>query len=295
MTIEDLPKGAIPDPVDERDFKAESIMGAAVVDWSKEFRLPVPTDEDQGQSDACVAYSSSYYHWQLHEKDFSRRDLFARIAQAQGAYIRDGVKAIVDQGQATRDEVPDPANPTYSNMRDKTGVNPQVEASDKELNYFVIANGSIDGVAAAVEMYQGVVFGVTGSNPGWQDLMNPRPPISGETTWGHALYAMGHHMHDGQKCIIAKSSWCNSVKEHHIKENYFKAGKTFNAWTLIPKEQQMNPNVTIYKNGAEYILGQRATTEQGLAQLLVSAGCPDLIAPDGNPDFEKINKIAHVL
>jgi hypothetical protein len=44
-------------------------------------------------------------------------------------------------------------------------------------------------------------------------------------------------MHGGQKCIIAKSSWCGTgIKEHHIKQNYFDSGNPFDGWTLIPKE-----------------------------------------------------------
>jgi hypothetical protein len=45
-------------------------------------------------------------------------------------------------------------------------------------------------------------------------------------------------MHGGQKCIICKSSWCGTgITEHHIKQNYFDSGNTFDGWTLIPKEQ----------------------------------------------------------
>ena len=48
---------------------------------------------------------------------------------------------------------------------------------------------------------------------------------------------MGFHMHNGQKCIICKSSWCGTgILEHHIKQNYFESGNTFDGWTLIPKE-----------------------------------------------------------
>lgn len=237
--IQDLPKGALPDVHDERDFLAEPLMAALPpIAWDKEFRLPNPGDEDQGTSDSCVAQAWSYYHNQINPGNYSRRDLFARIAQQYGAYIRDGGLAIVNAGQATRDEVPDPNPETPQNMRDKTGIDPAKEADDKELNSFVIQSNTIDAVAQAIEAYKGVVFGVVGSNEGWQDLTNPRPPASGETTWGHALYAMGHHMHNGVKCIIAKSSWCNTVTEHHIKENYFVSGNTFNSWTLIPKGQQ---------------------------------------------------------
>jgi len=250
MNIDNLGKGALPDPPDERDFKAAEIMGAVNVDWSKEFRVPEPPNQDQDSSDSCVAHAWSYYKWQLHRKDYSRRDLFCRIALPDfGAYIRDGGKETVKNGQSTKDEVSDPGFQTPQNMRDKSGTKQEFREDDKELNYFVLPQQDINGVAWGIQNYKGVVFGLTGSNPGWADLKNPRPPRFGETTWGHALYAMGFHMHDGQKCIIAKSSWCKTgVTEHHIKEIYFTTGNTFSAWTLIPNNtmQLVNDKGTVY-------------------------------------------------
>jgi hypothetical protein len=90
------------------------------------------------------------------------------------------------------------------------------------------------------------VFGVFGDNAGWSDLTNPEPPRR-EAEWGHALYAMGYHLHNGRKCIIAKSSWCGAQpghREHHIRDNYFSAGRVFNAWVLIPKERLQMINQT---------------------------------------------------
>lgn len=234
--IENLPKGCIPDSPDKRDYIAEEVLGATIIDWGKGFKLPAPPDEDQGTSDSCVAQAWSYYHWQLKEKNYSRRDLFSRIALSYGAEIRAGGKAIKNEGHATRDEVSDPNPQTPQNMRDSSGTKPEYRIDDIEADYKVISGGGIDAVAAAIRDYKGVVFGVQGTNAGWADMVNPRPPSYGEPgVWGHALYAMGYHLHDGQKCIIAKSSWCNSVKEHHIKQNYFDSGNTFNAWVLIPK------------------------------------------------------------
>jgi len=239
--IEQLPKGALRDAPDSRDFAAAPLLSALPpVDWSKGSGLPRPPLRDQNQADACVAHSWSYYHQQIKSIEFSRRDLFARIAQQYGADIRSGGWAIVTQGQQTEAELPDPNPETPANMRDKTGVTAAAEAAEEETNSFVIPN-DVDSTAAAILAYKGVVFGVTGSNPGWQDLVNPRPPQAGETTWGHALYAVDFHIHsDGQKCIIAVTSWPSAgIIEHHIRENYFTSGNTFNPWTLIPKEQQM--------------------------------------------------------
>lgn len=239
--IENLPKGTLRDPVDERDYKIEALGALPRVEWNKPYSVKEPRNEDQGSSDACVSYSVSYYHENSKSKVFSRRDLFARIALSDyGAYIRDGILAVVKQGQATRDEVPDPFNPTPQNMRDKSGVTLEKQADDQLSDGFVIPSNDIDTCAAAIKAYGGVVFGVDGTNTGWQDLLNPRPPQPGDSgLWGHALYAKGYHLHNGVKCIIAKSSWCSTgVTEHHIKENYFKSNHTFNPWTLIPRKEK---------------------------------------------------------
>lgn len=287
MNIEDLPKGCIPDTPDERDFKIESLGALRPVDWNTDFRVQDPGDEDQGTSDSCVAQAWSYYHKNLHGKNYSRRDLFARIALDYGAQIRDGGWQIVNNGQATRDEVPDPTPETPQNMRDKTGITQAKEADDKELNYFSLPK-DIDSVAAAVNAYDGVVFGVTGSNPGWQNLSEPRPPQGSETRWGHALYAMGYHTHSGQKCIIAKSSWCNSVKEHHIKQDYFLSGNTFNPWTLIPKGDQMSQvKIAIIHGEAGFFLAASDIAQmQAVGKVL---GRDVQVGPDGktitNPDI----------
>jgi hypothetical protein len=261
MPIENLPKGAIKSPEDPRDFKLEVLGALPPVDWSKEFRLPNPGDEDQGSSESCVAQSFSYFHNEIHPANYSRRDLYARIFLPQGgAYLRDGAAQIVANGQATRDEVPDPSPQTEAGMRDKTGVTASSEFSHKELAYYSFAP-DIDTVAAAIKAYNGAVIGVYGSNPGWQDLQNPRPPKAGETKWGHALYCMGYHLHNRVKCIIAKSSWCNEVKEHHIKADYFQSGNTFDNWTIAPKKGTNMDQIITQAKGPERRIVLKAATE----------------------------------
>lgn len=235
MNINDLGKGAVKDLPDSRDYQAP--MGAVNVDWSKEFRLPEPPQSDQANADCCVGEAWSYYHWQLTGKLFSVKSIFAYIALDYGAYIRDGGLRIVNFGQETSEETPDPNPKTARNMRDKSGLNPSDALDDKAVNCLVLPQQDINGVAWGIKNYKGAVFGLNGSNEGWRDLKNPEPPSYGTSVWGHALYAMGYHMHGNQKCIIAKSSW-KEVREHHIRENYFITGNTFNAWTLIPKESK---------------------------------------------------------
>jgi hypothetical protein len=149
--------------------------------------------------------------------------------------LRDGAAELVKRGQLTRDEAPDPNPETEAKMRVRTDISEQAGYDDIEAGYFSVNAKSPDALAQAIRDAQGVVFGVQGDDAGWSNLLNPKPAVSAE--WGHALYGMGFHMHDGQKCIIAKSSWCKTgVKEHHIKQNYFDSGNTFDGWTLIPKE-----------------------------------------------------------
>lgn len=257
MDISQLPKGCVPDPADKRDYKIESLGAAPPVDWNMPFSVPEPRDEDQGISDACVAYATSYYHENIKPgRVFSRRDLFARIALNYGSSLRDAILAVVKQGQATRDEAFDPDQPTPQNMRDKTGLTAAAEADDREFDGYVIPAADIDSVARTIRDFGGCLFGVIGDNKGWADILNPAPPTGAvpldfgnrPDLWGHGLYGKGYHMHDGQKCIIAKSSWCRTgVKEHHIKENYFKSGFTYNPWTLIPRKDTMANPVKKYK------------------------------------------------
>lgn len=250
MDIENLGKGAIPDQPDGRDYQAP--LGAVNVDWSKEFRLPDPPLFDQKNSDCCVSAAWSYYHWQLTGKHFSKRDLFCRIALDYGAYIRDGGLQIVKNGQADSKEVPDPSYPTPQNMRDKSGTKPEYRTDDLQANSFVLPQQDINGVAWGIKNYKGVVFGVQGDNGGWADMKYPKPPQI--PVWGHALYAMGYHIcKDGQKCIIAKSSW-GETNEHHIRENYFHSGNTFSAWVLIPKKY-MNDHVRIINHKGTIFIG----------------------------------------
>jgi hypothetical protein len=136
-------------------------------------------------------------------------------------------------------------------MLDKTGITVEKEASDRELAGLTVSL-DIDQWAAAIRACRGVVGGLEGTNAGWQNLANPQPPKPNSAEWGHALYFFGYHLHDGQKCVIAKSSWGNAgnTTVHHIKQNYFDSGFMFNAYTLTPKETLVNQTkIVLGKDG----------------------------------------------
>jgi hypothetical protein len=287
--IENLGKGAVVQPEDPRDFLFEA-LGAAPVDWSRGVRLSEPPDENQGTSLSCVAQATSYLHWQLHRNSWSRRSVYSSIFLPQGgAYLRDGVKYIATKGQATRDEAPDPSPETETNMRNRSDITAEEEASDIEAGYFLVTDSSIEGIAQAVRDYQGCIFGVHGNDAGWADLTNPLPPAStSQIEWGHALYAFGYHLHDGVKCIIAKSSWCKPTHhEHHIKQPYFLTGMTFNGWAVVPKEEFMTNSILV-KNGGEFGIYDPATSGDGLITLMRNRGMQTPLKPDGTLDFSQL-------
>lgn len=273
MNIEHLGKGAIRQPKDSTTPKfRHTLLAQALppVNWTSPYSNPEPISNDQGASSSCVGQGWSYYHEQLKPKRFSRRDIYAQIAlPGGGARIYDGHERIVNFGQATRDEVPDPEPETEANMLYKADITQAKEASDKELDGLTVAL-DINEWAKAIKALKGVVGGLEGTNAGWTNLANPSPPPPNSAEWGHCLYFFGYHLHNGVKCVIAKSSWGTSgnTTVHHIKQNYFDSGFMFNAYTLIPKGDTMNlvlDGTTLYLVGDK---GKLGIADQASADLL---------------------------
>jgi hypothetical protein len=261
--ISKLGKGAIPDIPDDRDF----VIGAnPPVDWTTPFILSEPPNEDQNGSSSCVAQGWSYYHWQLKRLNFCRRDIYSWIFKpGGGAEIRDGGLRIVNYGQETRENAIDPNPETESAMESTIGLDPNKEKINQELNSYVLLK-DIDTIANAIKQYSGVVFGVIGSDEGWQNITNPRPPLNTEIQWGHCLYLFGYQMYNGKKAVIAKSSWGTegNTTIHYITEDYFINNGTFifNPWTLIPKGNIMQPQITTQNHGGELRIVLKASTPE---------------------------------
>lgn len=257
LNIKDVGKGLHRQPPDSRDFQYEEVMGAAPIDWTKGFINPEPLDSDQGSSNRCVGEAFSYFHQQLKQIKFSPRDIYSQIYLPQsGAYLRSGAEILCTKGQQTIEECGDPNLNNEANNRIKCG-HPENATDSLEANYYAINGKSIDVIAMAIRDNKGCVIGIEGDNAGWHDMTNPVPPKNYE--WGHALYMYGFHMHDGKKCAIAKSSWCNTgVKQHHIKEDYFLSGYTFDGWVVIRKETGMKKVIiggTVFLKGNKGAIG----------------------------------------
>ena len=294
MHINELGKGILPDLPDPRDYKLEQIVAVPVVDWSKDILLPDVENFDQMMSDACGPVGSSFYHEQLISKIFSKRDLSSRTLLAYGSYARDNILAIVNEGQADKVEVLDPENPTPENMRDTTGTAAHERIDDREADGYSFPAYSIDYAAYCVANFKGCVFGVFGDSVGWVNPENPKPPLKHE--WGHLLYAQGYHLHDSQKCIIAKSSWypkSTTIKYHHIKEDYFK-NDTMSPWVIIPrKELNMSNAIFVKKAGTlEHGFYLPGTTEESLKDKALNLGREDILNSDGSVDFSKAKEVS---
>lgn len=287
--INEFGKGILPDPIDDRDYTiTNEALGAGIVVWKPEFIPSKLKFYCQAGSSACGPYATSYYGEKIDRTDSSRHDLYNRVfLPAGGSYIRDNILQRL-KGQSLQKDDPDEALPTEAQAR-MPGHGVRL-VTDKD--GFVIINHTIDGVAGAVQNYNGVVFGLYGTNEGWADEINPRPPKPGEVVWGHCLFVENFHLHDGVKCVLCVSSWINQSgtqhpEYHHIKENYFTSGNTFNPWTLIPKDNMSNA-VFVHKPGTqEYGFFLPKTSEEALKDMALNLGREDILTLSGTVDFTK--------
>ena len=265
----------------------------------------------------CIAYGTRIVGAVKPGKGGTKQDgipLFDSVAQARrevnprasmifvppagGAYIRDGGLKLIGEGITTRNEVFDPTPQTEPEMQVTTGT-PAQRASDQALNSFIVPK-DIESVAKAVRDYKGVVFGLYLSPDYNNDPTNLEPPAT-QTDLGHALYLFDYHLHNGVKCTIAKSSWCGTyggVRHHlhHIKENYYLSGMTFNPWTLIPKENQVMIEFVHIEGTNEYgLLVSSAVGKQYVpasTEADLKARFPQVpLKPDGSVDYSKARDI----
>ncbi len=268
MPIDHFGKGAKPDPIDPRDFKAQARFGAVIVDWTKRTGLvqKIKTWRNQNGSSSCVGQACSYKHDILRsfpDDPFSARAIYAQHhLSGGGMYIRDGILHIVKKGQARRSEVPEPQPQTESLMTDLTGITPEEELDDREADGYVLPQNDIEYTAWAVLNFGAVVLGVNGSNPGWSNPMFPHPPI-GEPEWGHALCAVDIEVIDGKKYIVCLSSWTDTPAVHHLGEDYFLSGNVFNPWVIVPRKENMQ---LIKDKGTVYLVaGVNKKVKTGIA------------------------------
>lgn len=265
--------GALPDKEDARDLVF--MASFQEIDWEAGFDVYknigfIPNVKNQGSSLSCVGQSTAYYAEVLEYaetgkyKEMSAKSIYAQIRLGSGgAYLRDGVKTMVDYGINLENRV-------TSGLREiqyQQKAFLEVEALLKQAKiyrsksfYMTPLNNDIDIVARAIQKGNGAIIGFWGSNSGVREAdIVPPPEDWSERIWGHAVYACGFGIRNGKKVIKFINSWDSSWGiggYGYISEDYFKAKRVFSPWTLIDKQNIMaNYETVIVRDGKKFGVG----------------------------------------
>jgi len=319
--------GAIRDPKDERDLSYDKyVMGAKgiEIDWDKGFDIRNVLGGDikiknQKDSMSCVGQGVSYYVWvkqiiEMIEKyslklpelvdkcqnevdEVSAKAIYSQIflKPSGGAYIRSGMKLIIDWGSVFEHNVSSLNNGEKTEeefMRDKSWFNEKMNELAKTLKgkeYRVIsAANNMDLFAQAIMKNHGVVGGVQGqSGKGW-NTENPQSPDS-DNTWGHCIYYGAFGKDELGKFIATPNSWGKMEfnKDYiwkpgdkpgagwqKLRENYFNNYYQFNPWTYVDKKNTKMANVKIIKdeNSSSVGIWIPALSEESLKSYCLNFG-----------------------
>lgn len=246
--------GAIEHGPDARDIPYGALIPKAYnIDWANDFDLlkhiglDLPI-KDQGASSSCVGQASSYLAEIAEFKEtgiftrLSARDIYSRIYLTPdgGAYGYKGLSTVVNRGVATDERVlsyenGNPPSEAFMRTRDNSPESVHDALVHKGKNYATLDMTNIDELAYAIENQGGIVFGVAGSNPGWQNGM-VRPPNPGETRWGHYHLGTRRVTINGTRYIVGPNSWSKYWGENgytYFPESYFSGGFAFDGFTLV--------------------------------------------------------------
>lgn len=256
MHADQFGKGAIRRGPDSREVQYSSIYGGnPVVDWShdydflKEIGLNIPI-KNQGRSSSCVGQATSYLAETaefVETKTFtqlSAEDIYSRIYLSPdgGAYGYKGPSTVVTRGVARELLVPSyenglPPSEAFMRIQNNSPMAIQDALIHKGKNYATINTNSIEEISYAIEHQGCAVFGVVGTDAGWSGNGGfARPPLPGESQWGHYLFATKRLTLNGKRYISGPNSWSEQWGSNgffFVPESYFDEGFTFNAYTLV--------------------------------------------------------------
>lgn len=256
MKTDEHGTGAVPHPnYENRDIYSASELGVAPPDFTKSTGLSEPPDEDQGSSSSCTAQADGYYIWSLTGNQLLREDSYSHTRlPGGGAYLNAPGNLHINYGALGRsDKYAEPKPETEANMSKQVLA---LDAQGRTHRYtFKILTIQVDmnTIGSVLEQYKGCIIGVNGNNPGWANLTDPS--FNGSIVWGHALYIYDRSVRNGKNALKAKSSWCNSVKNHFINSDYFANGGVFEALVYANfKEIGMSQVKTVNIKGEEGIL-----------------------------------------
>ena len=251
--------GAIPDIPDIRDYSYEQIFGAVSLPEEYDIIKEVGglSIKNQGTSQSCVGQSWSYYTEILerienkNETNLSAKDIYSQIfiEPNGGASIRDGATLLQKSGVTLEILLSsyNNGNPPDENwMRDRSMVT--LETINKALVYRAKSYATIwhkediEIIKQAIFQNHGVITGVYGDNPGWQNKI-VLPPIN--YVWGHAILLVGWRKVDGVEMLKFINSWGTNWGEGgfgFLHPSYLsQAGNMFNLWTLVDMPNYLKP------------------------------------------------------
>lgn len=285
--IENLGKGLVPH-TEERPPQLIGMAALNEYDFRISTGLLTPPESDQGSSNSCTWHAFKKHFWAWTGIDLSAQDGYSRTHLPDGGgYLIAPYDITSTEGCYDSTQHPDPINQTEQNMIVKVDVPGQKRRVFKVRRWIVPYN-DINAVATAMKNWKGIVIGVNGNNDDWHDGNNPKPPK--QVAWSHALYCHDNKMLD-QKTLLADSSWCNWVKYHNIREDYFKTSNVFSPIAMEVQELHMDEQILVinYKGkvGLAFFGGLTgnmlfATNMENLKRLGEVYGHPIIVNPDGS-------------
>ncbi len=309
-----IPKnpGFIPRGPDARDipYRAANNLGSIKVDWNrrtnirKELNLKV---EDQGSSSTCVGQAWSKYKEIVEFREtgqminLSAEDIYAWIYEiAGGAYGYKGGSSLKIRGVAQEFMAPSYKNglpPDEDFMRVKhTELYTRNDALVRKVSGYTVVDSNIEDFAHAILNDScGMVFGVLGTNEGWQDKF-VKPPVSGMPSnkiWGHFLTAIDIEVINGKKYVVFLNSWSKQWGDEgygYLPEDYFASSWVFQGFKI-----QDLPNSWLDQINMKRVIRLEGTPDQFMVESGRKILIPDLdtrtyyrdilkIIPDSEPE-----------
>lgn len=273
MNEERLGKGAIPSPIDDRDHQWGIIArGIPSFDWMKGFDVEELygfklVTKDQNGSYSCGGQAWAYYgevlefRASLNYEQRSAKFIYAQtFVPTGGSDGRTNCKLVKDKGWSLESlcssyENGNPPSESFMiRVQDITKDAFNSASSVRAFNYANLTTKTIDEIAQAISINNGVVIGIYGDNNGtWRSQF---PQFSYIKTWAHWLYAGKAKMINGKKYIGVKNSWGDDVGDHGwqwIGEEFFPVS-IFEVWTVYYKQDVVSAQLSIIQRIVQLLL-----------------------------------------